>query len=90
MTGVQTCALPIYQAPKPELILTYLPQLGLDMEQLKTSLNDAEHLSKIQQDKEDGTKLAVLRTPSFFVNGKRQEQVGLEPLRAAIKEALGK
>ncbi len=78
-----------HEASKPELILTYLPALGLDVEQLKVSLNDAEHLSKIQQDKDDGTKLGVLRTPSFFVNGKLQEQLGPEPLRAAIRAALG-
>jgi protein-disulfide isomerase len=37
---------------------------------------------------EDGSALGVMRTPTFFVNGRPLPQIGYEPLRAAVADAL--
>lgn len=74
-----------HEAPKPELILGYLGGIGLDVEKLKSSMQDAEIGSRILQDSADGRSLGVTRTPTFFVNGKQLTDLGYESLRAAVK-----
>lgn len=74
--------------PKPELLMTYMKALGLNMETLRDSLQDSEPKSKIQQDQQDGNQLGVTSTPTFFVNGKPLHQIGYEELRSAVKGEL--
>ena len=78
-----------HHKPKPELIMGYLEKLGLDSAQLKASMADLEIQSRIKQDEEDGRKLGVNRTPTFFVNGRMLEQVGTKEIKDAVKSALG-
>jgi len=70
--------------PKPELIWQYLERTGVDIEKIKSEMNDQRITNLILQDKLDGEKLGVTGTPSFFVNGKPLEVFGYEPLRAMI------
>lgn len=77
-----------HHAPKPELLMGYMKELGLNMETLAGSLQDSEPKSKIQQDQEDGTKLGITGTPTFFVNGRLLEKLSPQDLRAAIADAL--
>lgn len=77
-----------HHAPRPELLLGYMKTLGLDMAALEASMKDTELQSKLAQDQEDGRALSVNRTPTFFVNGKRLEQLGYDQLRAAIQAEL--
>lgn len=77
-----------HHAPRPELLLGYLRELGLDMERLNASLQDQEIESRVRQDQDDGKKLGVARTPTFFVNGKMLHELGYEQLRSAIEEGL--
>ena len=44
----------------------------------------------IETDIKDSQTLGVRGTPSFFVNGRKLEQFGIEPLRALIKSELDK
>lgn len=78
-----------HQAPKPNLILGYLEKLGLDSQQLKAAMADLEIQSRIKQDEEDGKRLGVNRTPTFFVNGRMLERVGNREIKDAVKAALG-
>ena len=71
--------------PRPELIWDYLPEVGLNIEQIKNDMNDPKINELIQQDIEDGKKLGVRRTPTFFVNGSPIEKFGLAYIKNAIE-----
>jgi len=77
-----------HHAPKPEMIPVYLKALGLDMEKLTASSKDSEIVNRVRQDHEDGTQLGVSRTPTFFVNGKMLEHLGVAEFRQAIDAEL--
>ncbi len=77
-----------HHTPKPELLMGYMQSIGLDIERLKTSMEDSEAESRVRQDHDDGIKLGVDRTPSFFVDGKKVEQLGYDQLLAAVAAAV--
>jgi protein-disulfide isomerase len=77
-----------HNQPKPELIPSYLTPLGIPAENLERERVIAKHGGKIRLDQEDGTKLGVQGTPTFFVNQRQLSQLGDAPLRAAIDAAL--
>jgi protein-disulfide isomerase len=77
-----------HTAPKPELLMDYARGLGLNAQQISAALTQGEIERRIRQDMEDGAALGVARTPTFFVNGRALPQIGYEPLRAAIADAL--
>jgi len=77
-----------HHAPKPELLWSYLKDVGVDVEKVKNEINDPAIEKLIQQDLADGKKLGVRRTPAFFANGKPLQRFGLEELRQLIKSEL--
>ena len=79
-----------HQNPQPQLIWQYLPQAGLDLEKLKSDMNDPEIARRIQQDMADAKALNVRKTPQFFVNGRPLEPFGAEPLKQLILSELNK
>lgn len=79
-----------HHQPRPELIPDFARQIGLDMEAWKKSISKGEHKTLVEKDKADGTSLGVRGTPTFFVNGKMLDQLGYEPLKAAIDAELAK
>lgn len=74
--------------PQPHILWRYLPNLGLDMEQLKNDLADPEIARRIQQDMEDVNALNVRKTPGFFVNGKPLEPFGRRQLKALVESEI--
>ena len=48
------------------------------MDELKGCVNDVEILARVKQDRENGEKLKVEGTPTFFVNGRKV--VGPRPI----------
>jgi protein-disulfide isomerase len=76
--------------PQPQLVWKYLPESGVNIDQIKEDMNDPEINQIIQQDKKDAITLGVRGTPSFFINGKPLQQFGYEPLRSAIQAELKK
>lgn len=76
--------------PRPDLVWTYLPEAGVDIEKIKADMNDPEIEAMIAKEIQDGQDLGVRATPSFFVNGKPLENFGLEPLRDLIRQNLQK
>lgn len=76
--------------PQPELVWTYLPQAGVDIEKAKADLDDPASVQLIEQDRKDGMALGVRQTPTFFVNGRQLESFGEEGLRQLITEELSK
>jgi protein-disulfide isomerase len=74
--------------PKPELLWNYLPEVGLNIEQLKKDMQDPRIATLIETDFNDAKTLQIRGTPSFFVNGKMVMDFGTSYLEEAIDEAL--
>jgi len=75
---------------KPELLITYMKEIGIDPMRAEESYVVKKHGALVKMDEADGQKLGVDRTPTFFINGVMQAQIGYEPLKAAIDDALKK
>lgn len=76
--------------PKPLQVFYYLPEVGVNVDQLKKDMNDPEILKRIAQDAKDMEELKVRGTPTFFVNGKPLDQFGLGYLYNAIDQEVKK
>lgn len=76
--------------PKPELLWTYLPEAGVDVEKVRESLTDPELDQLIEREVQDGTHLGVRATPTFFVNGQELKVFSFEGLRDLIRTELEK
>ncbi|MCO4793375.1 MAG: thioredoxin domain-containing protein [Bacteriovoracaceae bacterium] len=74
--------------PQPEKIFEILPQLGLDMDRVRSDMKNPDIEKMIAQDIADLRKLNVRGTPTFFVNGKPVARFGIDALREAIQEAV--
>lgn len=76
--------------PKPELIPEFARQIGLDMERFERTVSSGAHKQLVEIDREDGRRLGVNGTPTFFVNGRLLERLGYEPLKVLIEDELAK
>ena len=74
--------------PKPELIPVLLAKIGIPKDKLEREYLIQKHSQKVEIDQADGQLVGVRGTPTFFVNGQMLDQLGEEPLRDAIEEAL--
>lgn len=74
--------------PRPELIWNYLPELGLNVEQIKQDMNDPAIMEMIQQEIADGKSLGVRATPTFFINGEELREFSYEGLKRQVQTAL--
>lgn len=75
--------------PKPELIPKFLVYAGVkEAESFEENVLLSKHRWKVDQDFADGKMLGVKNTPTFFVNGKKLEDIGYEPIKQAIESAL--
>ncbi len=73
---------------RPELLAEYMKQIGIDPMRADKDYVIKKHGEKVKLDESDGRKLGVDRTPTFFINGVMQPQIGYEPLKSAIDSAL--
>ncbi len=74
--------------PQPQRVWEFLPKVGLDMEQLKTDMNDPQIAKIIEQDLADAKTLNVRKTPGFFVNGLPLEPFGSQQLYKLVQSQL--
>lgn len=81
---------PASSAPPNVLFDKYAKELGLNVDQLKASIDDPKHAAKIDRDMKDVATLKVMRTPTFFVNGRQLSRLGQQDLRNLIREELAK
>ena len=65
-----------------------LDGLGLNLEQLKHDMNDAQVTRAIEQDLVDAKSLNVTKTPEYFVNGRQMATFGYEQLKELVVEEL--
>lgn len=74
--------------PNPELLWTYLPEAGVDANQVRNDMSDPVIQKNIDQDIADARTLGVRQTPGFFVNGKPLQQFGYDQLRELIESEM--
>ncbi len=79
-----------HRTPRPELIPGYAREIGLDMVAFQPSFAGERHRAKIERDRADAERLGVHGTPAFFVNGRRLERLGYEPLKQLVDEEFAK
>ncbi|MFC6020222.1 DsbA family protein [Plantactinospora solaniradicis] len=69
----------------------YAGELGLDVAKFRADIASPEVDARVRSDAEDGQRLGVRGTPTFFVNGARYEQdPTYEALRKTIDDALAR
>jgi protein-disulfide isomerase len=73
---------------KPEMLKQYAGVLGLDRAKFDAALDSGKFADKVERDINDGQKVGVNGTPTFFVNGRRVEDRTYEGLKAALDAAL--
>ena len=71
-----------------EQFKAYAQQLELDMDQFNRDSTDPEVTGRVNRDFDDGGRLGVSGTPTFFLNGQRVEDSSYEGLKAAIQEIV--
>lgn len=69
-------------------VWSLLPQVGLDVDQVRRDMGDPRITAILQQDLADARALGVQRTPGFFVNGRPLEPFGFEPLVQLVAEEV--
>lgn len=74
--------------PRPELVWTYLPETGVNVDQIKKDMEDPAIQTMIQQEMQDGQTLGVKATPTFFVNGRPLERFGYEGLKELVEATI--
>ncbi len=74
--------------PQPQKLWEFLPQAGLDMEQLKIDMTDPEIAALIAQDIADAKTLNVQKTPGYFVNGRPLQEFGYQQLQQLVQSEL--
>lgn len=74
-----------HHVAKPEKIWPLLAQTGLDLDRIKSDMNDPAIEALIKQDLADADALNVRKTPGFFVNGKPLEPFGRQQLIQLVK-----
>ena len=77
-----------HHQPRPDLIPGYLAALGIPKEKLEREYLINKHGEKVLIDKQDGQRVGVRGTPTFFVNGQMVMELGDRPIREAIDTAL--
>jgi predicted DsbA family dithiol-disulfide isomerase len=73
---------------QPKRLWEFLPQVGLDIEQLKKDMHDPAIAKIIEQDMADVKALDVQKTPGYFVNGKPLQVFGYKQLHQLIQAEL--
>ena len=74
--------------PNIGLIWSFLPEAGIDVEQLKNDMKKPEIDAIIKQDIADTKTLGIRATPEFFVNAKPLVKFGKIELQALIDSEL--
>jgi protein-disulfide isomerase len=77
-----------HHQPQPELIWQFLPEAGLNLEQIRKEMNDPEIARRIEQDIADAKALNVRQTPEFFVNGRPLPSFGYNQLKELIESEV--
>jgi protein-disulfide isomerase len=75
-------------ALKPEQLKQYAQVLGLDVAKFGAALDSGRFADAVQRDVNEGERVGVTGTPTFFVNGRRAADASYDTLKAALDAAL--
>jgi len=76
------------QTPQTDIFIRYATELGLNIEQFTADLENPDYLTKIERDRADGEALGVTGTPTFFINGRKVEELSANSIIAMIEAQL--
>lgn len=72
-----------------EIFMQYAQRLGLNIESFKKDIDSEIVKNKIQANRDEGIKIGINATPTFFVNGKAiANPQGYEQFKTIIQEAI--
>jgi protein-disulfide isomerase len=71
-----------------EKLKQYASVLGLDRARFDAALDSGKFSERVRRDLEDGRRIGVSGTPTFFVNGRRVREASYETVKAAVEAAL--
>jgi protein-disulfide isomerase len=75
-------------ALRPDHLVAYAEQLGLDADRMVEELRRREHAARVSEDVASADESGVSGTPSFFINGRRHYGAyDLEALTQAVRSA---
>jgi|SRR5210317_469181 protein-disulfide isomerase len=77
-----------HRNPQPQRIWQFLPQAGVNVEQIRKDMNDPVIAKLIDQDLADAKTLNVRKTPGFFVNGKPLQTFGYQQLQQLVQSEI--
>jgi protein-disulfide isomerase len=78
-------------ALKPEALVGYAAELGLDADRVMRELRSHEHAARVADDVESADLSGVRGTPTFFINGERHHGAfDIEALSEAVRLARAK
>lgn len=72
-----------------EIFLNFAKELNLDLNQFQKALDEQKFAGKIKQGQEDGLKLGINSTPTFYLNNQKyQGTLDYDSLKKAFEEQL--
>jgi len=74
--------------PQPQRIWQFLPQAGVDVQQIRKDMNDPAIVKLINQDLADAKTLNVRKTPGYFANGKPLQTFGSRQLLDLVQSEI--
>ncbi len=74
----------------PERIMPAITSVGLNMDRIRTDMDNADVKQRMEHDQKDAVTLMVRATPQYFVNGRELKDFGYEQLAALVREELAK
>lgn len=74
--------------PQPQRIWQFLPQAGVDVQQIRRDMNDPAIVKIIDQDLADAKTLNVKKTPGYFANGKPLQTFGSRQLLDLVQSEI--
>lgn len=78
------------QTPQTDRFVSYATELGLNIEQFTSNLQNQDYLAKIERDRADGEALGVTGTPTFFINGRQVQELSADAIVAMIEAELAR
>ena len=74
----------------PERIMPAITSVGLNMDRIRTDVDNADVKQRMEHDQKDAVTLMVRATPQYFVNGRELKDFGYEQLAALVRDELAK
>ncbi len=74
----------------PERIMPAITSVGLNMDRIRTDMDNADVKQRMEHDQKDAVTLMVRATPQYFVNGRELKDFGYEQLAALVRDELAK